>query len=216
MKISQNGLNLIKQYEGLRLSAYKDPAGIPTIGYGHTKNVVLGQKITEEKAEALLLEDLVIAQTKVSKLDSIYHWNQNEYDALVSFVFNIGSLTALTKFGSRTKEQIASKMLLYVNAGGKKMQGLVNRRKAEHDLFVSEVPKPNILANYEIGTKHKIIVSGLRLRSGASIDAPEIRKLKKSSSYVVKNAILDTDGNIWLQIAEGYAAAIYKGKKYIV
>ena len=216
MKISQNGLNLIKQYEGLRLSAYKDPAGIPTIGYVHTKNVVLGQKITEEKAEALLLEDLVIAQTKVSKLDSIYHWNQNEYDALVSFVFNIGSLTALTKFGSRTKEQIASKMLLYVNAGGKKMQGLVNRRKAEHDLFVSEVPKPNILANYEIGTKHKIIVSGLRLRSGASIDAPEIRKLKKSSSYVVKNAILDTDGNIWLQIAEGYAAAIYKGKKYIV
>lgn len=214
MKISQNGLNLIKQYEGLRLSAYKDPAGIPTIGYGHTKNVVLGQKITEEKAEALLLEDLVIAQTKVSKLDSIYHWNQNEYDALVSFVFNIGSLTALTKFGSRTKEEIASKMLLYVNAGGKKMQGLVNRRKAEHDLFLT--PVPNQDNSFKEGQRVKIIVSGLRLRSEATVKSKEIRKLRKGSTYVVNRVILDPEGNLWIQIAEGYAAAIYKGKKYIV
>ena len=214
MKISQNGLNLIKQYEGLRLSAYKDPAGIPTIGYGHTRNVVLGQKITEEKAEAFLLEDLVIAQTKVSKLDSTYHWNQNEYDALTSFVFNIGSLTALTKFGTRTKEEIASKMLLYVNAGGKKMPGLVNRRKAEHDLFLT--PVPNLEPSYPEGTKHKVIVSGLRLRKEPTVNAPEIRKLKKSATYVVKQTVVDTEGNTWVAIAEGFAAAIYKGKKYIV
>lgn len=214
MKISQNGLNLIKQYEGLRLSAYRDPAGILTIGYGHTRNVVLGQKITEEKAEAYLLEDLVIAQTKVSKLDSTYHWNQNEYDALTSFTFNIGSLTALTKFGTRTKEEIASKMLLYVNAGGKKMQGLVNRRKAEHDLFLT--PVPNLEPSYTEGTKHKVIVSGLRLRKEPTVNSPEIRKLKKSSSYVVKQTVVDTEGNTWVAIAEGYAAAIYKGKKYIV
>lgn len=213
MKISQNGLNLIKQYEGLRLSAYKDPAGIPTIGYGHTRNVVLGQKITEEKAEAYLLEDLVIAQTKVSKLDSIYHWNQNEYDSLTSFAFNVGSLTALTKFGTRTKEQIASKMLLYVNAGGKKMPGLVNRRKAEHDLFLT--PVPNLEPSYPEGTKHKVIVSGLRLRKEPTVNAPEIRKLKKSASYVVKQTVVDTEGNTWVAIAEGFAAAIYKGKKYI-
>ena len=214
MKISQNGLNLIKQYEGLRLVAYKDPAGIPTIGYGHTRNVVLGQKITEEKAEAYLLEDLVIAQTKVSKLDSIYHWNQNEFDALVSFAFNIGSLTALTKFGIRTKEEIASKMLLYVNAGGKKMQGLVNRRKAEHDLFLT--PVPNEDNSFKEGQKVKVIVSGLRLRSEATTNSTEIRKLRKGNVYLVNRVVLDPDGNIWLQIAEGYAAAIYKGKKYIV
>ena len=214
MKISQNGLNLIKQYEGLRLSAYKDPAGIPTIGYGHTRNVVLGQKITEEKAEAYLLEDLVIAQTKVSKLDSKYHWNQNEYDALTSFAFNVGSLTALTKFGTRTKEEIASSMLLYVNAGGKKMQGLVNRRKAEHDLFLT--PVPNQDNSYQIGQKVKVIVSGLRLRSEATTKSAELRKLRKGNTYLVNHVVLDPDGNIWLQIAEGYAAAIYKGKKYIV
>lgn len=214
MKISQNGLNLIKQYEGLRLSAYRDPAGILTIGYGHTRNVVLGQKITEEKAEAYLLEDLVIAQTKVSKLDSIYHWNQNEFDALTSFAFNIGSLTALTKFGTRTKEEIASKMLLYVNAGGKKMQGLVNRRKAEHDLFLT--PVPNQDNTYQIGQKVKVIVSGLRLRSEANTKSQELRKLRKGNTYLVNRVVMDPDGNIWLQIAEGFAAAIYKGKKYIV
>lgn len=214
MKISQNGLNLIKQYEGLRLSAYRDPAGILTIGYGHTRNVVLGQKITEEKAEAYLLEDLVMAQTKVSKLDSKYHWNQNEWDALTSFAFNIGSLTALTKFGSRTKEEIASKMLLYVNAGGKKMQGLVNRRKAEHDLFLT--PVPNQDNTFKIGQKVKVIVSGLRLRSEANTKSNELRKLRKGNTYLVNRVVLDPDGNIWLQIAEGFAAAIYKGKKYIV
>lgn len=214
MKISQNGLNLIKQYEGLRLSAYRDPVGILTIGYGHTRNVVLGQKITEEKAEAYLLEDLIIAQNKVSKLEPIYHWNQNEFDALVSFTFNIGSITDLTKFGTRTKEEIANKMLLYVNAGGKKMQGLVNRRKAEHDLFLT--PVPNQDNTFKIGQKVKVIVSGLRLRAEATTKSEELRKLRKGNVYFVNSVVIDPDGNIWLQIAEGYAAAIYKGKKYIV
>ena len=215
MHISEEGLELIKKYEGLILKAYKDPVGVPTIGYGHTKNVTIGQVITEKQAQEYLKQDVFSAECKVKALNSKYHWTQGEFDALTSFCFNIGSLTGLTKFSTRTKEQIAEKMLLYVNAGGKKMAGLVKRRKEEHDLFVSEVPKPNILTSYEVGTKHKVIVSGLRLRSGATTTAPEIRKLKKSATYVVKNAILDTEGNIWLQIAEGYACAIYKGKKYI-
>ena len=215
MQISKEGLELIKKYEGCKLKAYRDPIGIPTIGYGHTKNVTMGQVITEKQAEEYLKQDVFSAECKVRALNARYHWTQAEFDALTSFCFNIGSLTGLTKFSTRTKEQIAEKMLLYVNAGGQKMQGLVKRRKEEHDLFVSEVPEPNILANYEIGTKHKVIVSGLRLRAGATTTAPEIRKLKKSASYVVKDATLDTEGNIWLQIAEGYACAIYKGKKYI-
>lgn len=214
MKISENGLRLIKQFEGLRLDSYKDAAGVPTIGYGHTNNVVLGQKITEEKAEEFLKQDLVKAQTVVSKYDSKYHFNQNEFDALVSFAFNIGSITALTKFGSRSKSEIASKMLLYVKAGGKKMPGLVNRRKAEHDLFLT--PVPNLEHSYTEGTKYKVIVSGLRLRKEPTVNSPEIRKLKKSATYVVKQTVVDTEGNTWVAIAEGYAAAIYKGKKYII
>lgn len=213
MKASENCIELIKRFEGCRLQAYRDPAGVLTIGYGHTRNVVLGQKITEERALQYLKDDLIKAQTEVSKYDSRYHWNQNEFDALVSFSFNVGSLSALTKFGSRSKEEIASKMLLYVNAGGKKMEGLVKRRKAEHDLFVS--PVPNLEPIYKEGSKHKVIVSGLRLRKEPTINAPEIRKLKKSASYVVKQTVVDTEGNIWVAIAEGYAAAIYKGKKYI-
>ena len=94
------------------------------------------------------------------------------------------------------------------------MQGLVNRRKAEHDLFIS--PVPNLEPSYPEGTKHKVIVSGLRLRKEPTVNSPEIRKLKKSSSYVVKQTVVDTEGNTWVQIAEGFAAAIYKGKKYIV
>lgn len=213
MKVSENCIELIKKFEGCRLQAYRDPAGVLTIGYGHTRNVILGQKITEERALQYLKDDLIKAQTEVSKYDSRYHWNQNEFDALVSFSFNIGSLSALTKFGSRTKEEIASKMLLYVNAGGKKLEGLVKRRKAEHDLFLT--PVPNLEPSYPEGTKHKVIVSGLRLRKEPTVNSPEIRKLKKSASYVVKQTVVDTEGNTWVAIAEGFAAAIYKGKKYI-
>ena len=214
MKISDNGIKLIKQFEGLRLKAYKDVAGVPTIGYGHTKGVAMGQVITEAKAEEYLKQDVVKACTEVSKYQIKYNWNQNEYDALVSFAYNIGSITSLTKFGTRNKAQIAEKMLLYYNAGGKKVQGLVNRRKAEHDLFVT--PVPNIATTaYPEGTKHKVIVSGLRLRSEPTIKAPELRKLKKSASYLVKKTVIDTEGNTWVHILDGYAAAIYKGKKYI-
>ena len=213
MKASENCLELIKKFEGCRLQAYRDPAGVLTIGFGHTRNVILGQKITQERALQYLKDDLIKAQTEVSKYDSRYHWNQNEYDALVSFAFNIGSLSALTKFGKRSKEEIASKILLYVNAGGKKLEGLVKRRKAEHDLFVT--PVPNLEPIYKEGSRHKVIVSGLRLRKEPTINAPEIRKLKKSASYVVKQSVVDTEGNTWVAIAEGFAAAIYKGKKYI-
>lgn len=214
MEISKEGLELIKKYEGCKLKAYRDPIGIPTIGYGHTKNVTMGQVITEKQAEEYLKQDVFSAECKVRALNAKYHWTQAEFDALTSFCFNIGSLTGLTKFSTRTKQQIAEKMLLYVNAGGKKMQGLVNRRKAEHDLFLTPVPNQN--NSFKEGQRVKIIVSGLRLRSEASTKSPEIRKLRKGSTYLITRVVLDPEGNIWLQIAEGFAAAIYKGKKYIV
>lgn len=137
MHISENGIKLIKQFEDCRLNAYKCPAGIWTIGFGHTGNIKPGMTITQKDADALLLKDLERYEQIVYAYDSIYHWTQNEFDALVSFAYNIGSITGLTAAGTRTKKQIANKMLLYVNANGIPLKGLITRRNAEHDLFCS-------------------------------------------------------------------------------
>lgn len=135
MKISQNGLNLIKSFEGCRLAAYADVAGVLTIGYGHTKGVYAGMKITQDQADQLLIQDLAGAETAVNKYDATYHWNQNQFDALVSFAFNIGNIDQLTAKGTRSIKEISEKILAYNKAGGKVVQGLVNRRTAEKKLF---------------------------------------------------------------------------------
>lgn len=133
--ISETGLSLIKKWEGLRLKAYKDVAGIWTIGYGHS-GVWEGMEITQQQADDYLKKDTIKAYNEVMKYDDVYHWTQNEIDALTSFAFNIGSIDQLTDLGTRSKSTIAEKMLLYCNAGGKKVQGLVNRRQDEHALFI--------------------------------------------------------------------------------
>lgn len=135
MIISNKGLDLIKQFEGCRLKAYKDPAGVPTIAYGHTAGVKMGDTITQEQADELLRDDLVIYEGKVAKYDDKYHWNQNQFDALVSFAYNIGSIDQLTSNGRRSIKTISDKILEYNKAGGKKLEGLVRRRKAEKALF---------------------------------------------------------------------------------
>lgn len=138
MKTSQRGINLIKGFEGLRLTAYKCPAGVYTIGYGHTRGVKRGMKITEEEASAFLTADLRNSEKAVERYDSIYHWNQNEYDALVSFTFNCGAtnLRALLRNGRRNRSQIAATLPLYRKAGGKVLKGLERRRAAEKALFL--------------------------------------------------------------------------------
>ena len=91
MRISENGLNFIKEFEGLELTAYRCSAGVLTIGYGHTgSDVTTGLTITKEQAYAFLTEDTKSAQQCVSSFVNV-KVNQNEYDALVSFVFNIGT-----------------------------------------------------------------------------------------------------------------------------
>ena len=137
MKISDKGLELIKSFEGCKLTAYRDAVGVWTIGFGHTRGVKEGDKITKKKAEAFLLEDVAIYEKHVNSYLTRYKFTQNEFDALVSFAFNIGSIHQLTKNGKRNKGQIADKMLLYTKAGGKQLSGLVKRRRAEHNLFVS-------------------------------------------------------------------------------
>lgn len=140
MNTSEQGINLIKQFEGLRLTAYKCPAGVYTIGYGHTKGVKRGMKITEEQATAYLKTDVQASEKSVERWDSKYHWTQNEFDALVSFTFNCGAanLKSLLKNGQRSKCQIAATLPLYRKAGRKILKGLERRRAAEKKLFLGE------------------------------------------------------------------------------
>ena len=116
MRTSQNGINLIKSFEGCRLAAYKCAAGVPTIGYGHTAGVKMGQTITQVQAESYLKDDLMKYETKVMKYYDKYRFNQNEFDALVSFAYNIGSIDRLTAGGTRSRKVIAEKMLSYCKA----------------------------------------------------------------------------------------------------
>lgn len=137
MRTSQKGIDLIKEFEGCRLDAYKCPAGVWTIGYGHTAGVTSGQKISSAQAEAYLRADLEKYEKKVEKYERRYCWTQNEFDAMVSFAYNVGSIDKLTANGTRTKAVIAEKILLYNKAGEKVLTGLVRRRKAEREMFLS-------------------------------------------------------------------------------
>lgn len=144
MNISKNGIEFIKKWEGKpRLTAWRfGSEKYLSIGYGHYgPDVKIGQKITAAQAEELLIKDLTKMVNHVNLVNNKYHYdfNQNEFDALVSFTYNIGNINQLTANGSRSKSVIASKMLLYVKSGGKTLQGLVNRRKAENKLFLTPV-----------------------------------------------------------------------------
>lgn len=137
MKTSSKGVSLIKSFEGCRLKAYKCPAGVWTIGYGHTDGVKEGDIITQEKANEYLRNDLTKYEKAVLNYDAIYHFNQNQFDALVSFTYNcgVGNLKNLTQNGKRTIAQISGKILLYNKAGGVVLRGLQRRRSAEKELF---------------------------------------------------------------------------------
>ena len=96
MRDITKAIEIIKKYEGCRLTAYKCPAGVYTIGYGHTKGVKKSDKITQEKAEEYLQADLVRFMKNVDKYDKMYLFTNNEYCALLSFAFNLGSIDQLT------------------------------------------------------------------------------------------------------------------------
>ena len=136
--ISSNGVVLIKSFEGFSRVACK---ALPsekylTIGYGHYgKDVKPNQTITEAEAVKLLVKDLSGFVEKVNKYNRKYGFTQNEFDALVSFCYNVGNIDGLTKNGTRTKAQIADKFLAYSYSGGKFIKGLYNRRVKERNLF---------------------------------------------------------------------------------
>lgn len=138
MKISQTGINLIKSFESCRLTAYKavSTEKYYTIGWGHYgSDVTKGMKITQTKADALLVSDLAKFEAKVNKYQSKYNFNQNQFDALVSFAYNVGSIDGITANGTRTIAQISAKFTAYNKSGGKVLAGLTKRRNAEKKLF---------------------------------------------------------------------------------
>ena len=143
MKIGTEGIKLIKSFEGCVLSAYKCPAGIWTIGWGHTKDVYEGMTITQEEADSLFLEDVQVYADAVNNYVSKFNFNQNQFDALTSFAYNcgIGSLNSICSLNSIA--EIAAELPLYCNAyvNGVKTQlaGLVRRRKEELELFLKDI-----------------------------------------------------------------------------
>lgn len=158
--LSENGLNLIKSFEGCRLTAYKclPTEKYYTIGYGHYgSDITEGMKITKEKADELLLQDCKKAIKNVNSFMSKYNFNQNQFDALVSFAFNVGSINQLTASGTRTLEQISSKITAYNKSGGRVLTGLVKRRAKEKELFDTPTSTTVKKSNEEIA---KEVVAG--------------------------------------------------------
>ena len=133
------GIELIKQFEGLKLEAYLCPAGIPTIGYGHTAGVKMGQKITKEQADRMLADEYLDTEALVAKVVTV-PLKSNQLDALVSFVYNLGQgkllgSTLRKKLNTGDYQGAAMEFDKWVFANGVKLNGLVARRKAERELF---------------------------------------------------------------------------------
>lgn len=137
---SHEGLQLIKRYEGLSLKAYLCPAGVWTIGYGHTGGVPPGRVITEQQAEDILKDDLQHAEDEVDELVSV-PLTQQQFDALVSFTYNLGGAnlansTLLRKLNNKDYEGAANQFSRWIRAGGRTLEGLVRRRAEERELFL--------------------------------------------------------------------------------
>lgn len=156
MKTSTAGINLIKQFEGCRLTAYKP---VPTekywtIGYGHYgQDVAPNMTITQAQAEIMLGIDLVKYEQAVDHY-AIFPLSQNQFDALVSFAYNCGVGNLQKLLAGRNALQVAEAMLKYNKAGGKVLNGLTKRRQTEHDLFCKDIVMPATGNPYTEPTKN--------------------------------------------------------------
>lgn len=141
-KCNKEGRDLIRYYEGLELTAYKDSVGVLTIGYGHTgSDVKEGMKITSDMAEDMLARDLAVFEYGVNHLLTGPAISDNAFSALVSFAFNLGlnnlkTSTLLKLVNLGRMEDAANEFLKWCRAGGKELPGLTARRRAERDLFL--------------------------------------------------------------------------------
>ena len=142
MKASEECLNAIKGFEKLELKAYKCPAGILTIGYGHTQGVKVGQVITEAQADVLLKGDVLNVENSLNKLN--LDLTQGQFDAIVDFCFNLGVWKFLSSTLYRmiaihaSDTNITAQFRRWVYAGGKVLKGLQKRREWEVQQWIKE------------------------------------------------------------------------------
>lgn len=218
MNISEKGLNLIKSFEGCHLSAYRCPAGVLTIGYGHTAGVYEGMVITQAQADQFLFEDVQRFVNAVNQYQARFNFNQNEFDALVSFTYNCGAGSLANVMACcNTKQEIAEECKLYNKGGGQVLPGLVRRRNEEYQLFMSgssngtSVSQPSTASGtsypedgiYYFNTKVKI-------RTAPSLDTSTYTGVCYEAGENVKyhTVHLNKDGYNWIQyLGEG-------GKQY--
>lgn len=234
--IGTEGLNLIKRFEGCRLTAYQDSIGVWTIGYGHIAGVAKGQTITQGQADEFLRGDCATAEKAVNLYDGAYHWNQNQFDSMVSFAFNCGagSLKNLLKSGARTNAEISVKLLEYNKAGGKVIAGLTKRRAAEKELFDRPMSNPGTAdpgtPSYTVGGVYILQADKVNVRTGAGTDKPKVgyadlTAAAKQSAYpsgqlrqgtkVTCQQVLTMGSDVWIKIPSGWIVAYYGGKTYV-
>lgn len=196
MTINDEGLKLIEEFEGCRLTAYKPVAAEKywTIGYGHYgKDVYQGMRITQAQAEMYLRQDVARFETAVNNLKR--EWTENQFSALVSFTYNCGEANLKTLCRNRTPAEIATKLLLYTKGtDGKVLDGLVRRRRAERELFLkaagsatkSEVKTVKQYAGIVIAS------SGLNVRTGAGTGNP-IYKVGSTDFKLPKGMVISIE-----------------------
>ncbi len=141
MKPSKACIDLVKSFEGFRATAYRCAAGVVTIGFGTTENVEIGDEVTEEEAEVMLMEDLLSASMAIDELVDV-ELTQAQYDALTSFVYNCGreafrGSTMLKLLNEGKFDAAAAQFQRWNKGGGRVLAGLTRRREAERELFVS-------------------------------------------------------------------------------
>ena len=142
MNISKEGLSLIKKFEGCELEAYLCPAGVWTIGYGHTKDVKEGDKINKDEADYLLQEEMIEYESYINDFVEV-PLNQNQFDALCSWVYNLGptnlkNSTMLRVLNEEKYADVPQEIKRWNKAGGEVLDGLIKRREAEAKMFVGE------------------------------------------------------------------------------
>jgi lysozyme len=142
MKVSDEGLSLIKHFEGCELKAYRCAANVLTIGYGTTKNVTEDMEITQEEAESLLQEEMHEYEGYINDIVKV-PLEQHQFDSMVSWVFNLGSgnlfsSTLLKKLNNSEYDEVPEQIKRWNKAGGKVLEGLVKRREAEALLFLGK------------------------------------------------------------------------------
>ena len=213
MNIGNKGLELIKSFEGCRLSSYKCPSNKWTIGWGRTSGVYEGMVITQEQADQFLFEDVQRFVQAVNQYQARFNFTQNEFDALVSFTYNCGagSLAAVMSC-CNTKKEIAEECKLYNKGGGVVLPGLVRRRNEEYQLFMSGSSNSTSTANgtsysekgeYFFNTKVKIRTApnldnssftGICYDAGESVEYHTVHRNKCGYNWIQYNRGNGTQG----------------------